>query len=66
MLSPNQAWKTEGIPNWILAVPELVDLEDNKPVPCMLPRSFRLGFKAGVKVANRDFCEKLNADHRQN
>lgn len=66
MISPNEAWKKDGIPCWILAVPELVELEENKPAPCMLPRSFRLGFKAGVRVANRDFCEKLKPEHRQN
>lgn len=66
MISPDKAWNTAGIPCWILAVPELVELEENKSTTGMLPRSFRLGFKAGVSAANRDFCEKLKPEYRQN
>ena len=64
MLSPNEAWKTEGIPNWILAAPKLV--KPYGPIPYVLPHSFGLGFKAGVLVADRDFCEKLKPGYRQN
>lgn len=66
MISPNEAWKADGIPCWILAVPDLIELEDNKSASGMLPRSFRLGFKAGVGIADRNFCEKLKTEHRQN
>jgi hypothetical protein len=66
MISPDEAWKTEGIPCWALAVPDIVELEEKKPPISILPGTFRLGFKAGVRIADRDFLEKLKPEHRQN
>lgn len=65
MLSPEKAWKKDGIPCWIQTGGELLELQSKKP-DFMLPSSFRLGFKAGVSVADRDFCEKLKPEYRQN
>jgi len=65
MRSPDEAWNTDGIPCWMQAGGELFELQSKKP-DFMLPRSFHLGFKAGVSVANRDFCEKLKPEYRQN
>ena len=66
MMNPDKAWEAHGVPCWILAEPELVELEEKKSPYCMLPRSFRLGFKAGVKVADHCFFQKPAPEHRQN
>ena len=65
MQSPKEAWDINGINSWIQAGPELLELQAKKS-SCMLPRTFRLGFKAGISVADRDFYEKLKPEYRQN
>lgn len=65
MPSPDAAWKTDGELSWLENIVELAMHEAKNPDEGF-PLAFRLGFKAGVRVADRDFCEILNAEHRQN
>lgn len=65
MLNPNEAWKTVGFYAWCQLVPVLVKLEEDVPGSAT-SRAYRYGFKAGVKLADRDFYEKLNPEHRLN
>ena len=65
MLSPDQAWETDGEHSWLEIIQEVAEHEAKNPDEGF-PLAFRLGFKAGVKVADRDFCEKLKPEYRQN
>lgn len=62
MSNPKKLWIKKGLFSWIATIPKLTDCLPE----CILPRAFRMGFKAGVKAANQELYEKLEAEKRQN
>ena len=66
MISPDKAWNTVGFSLWCTFVPELADFQKTASPDMAMGRAFRLGFKGGVKNANRIFLDELKPENRQN
>ena len=67
MPNPNEAWKTDGEHSWLQNVQKLAEFAAKTlGTDQVVSKAFRVGFKAGVYVADRCFCKKLAPEHRQN
>lgn len=65
MVNVDQAWNTVGLSLWCAFTPELADFQKTDP-DTAIGKAFRLGFKGGVKTANRIFSDELKPENRQN